>query len=48
MKKLTVLFFSLVTVPFYAVSYTISKLLHVADFEDMPTIAEWLTLYAEV
>lgn len=48
MKKAMILLLTVVTLPAYAGSYAIAHIFKMNDRQDMPTIAEWLSLYKEV
>ena len=43
----SILFLSLVTLPFYSIAYVLAYMFNMKDKEDMPTITEWITLCFE-
>lgn len=43
----SILFLSLVTLPFYSIAYVLAYMFNMRDKEDMMTIKEWMTLCFE-
>lgn len=48
MKKSMILLLTIIMLPAYAGAYAIANIFRMKDRQDMPTIAEWLSLYKEV
>ena len=47
MKKNMIIALSIITLPFASVAYLIARAVKMQDWQDVPSPAEWLTIYKE-